>query len=87
MTTIVLNEVIWSNIYERLADEYQCRPGVLLIRSKMKETLGFTVRRHRNWQVDNGPVGEYDGFGHWQEEIHLDFYDEQQLTLFRLKYL
>ncbi len=87
MTTIVLSESVWSDIYERLADEYQCRPSVLLIRSKMKETLGFTVRRHRNLVETNGPAGEHDRFGHWQEEIHLDFYNEQQLTWFRLKYL
>jgi hypothetical protein len=46
----------------------------------MKRTLGFTVRRHREY------VPKMSG-GYYEEQIHLDFYDEGAITLFRLTYI
>ena len=32
-------------------------------------------------------VGQYDGYGNYQESIYLDFVDDAKETFFRLKYL
>ena len=52
--------------------------SVILISWKLKDTLGFTVRRHREYNPING---------HMVDDIRLDFYDEPSITFFQLKYL
>ena len=81
MATIKLSLKEWSNIRDILKNEYADVPAVLLIRSVMRSTLGFTVRVHHYFKIDNNLRKKY------VEEIHLDFYDNQSETLFRLKYL
>jgi len=74
---IALSDAEWLAVYNRLAQRYRHRPSVLLLRSKMKEELGFTVRRHRTWAEQVGS----------QETIFLDFYSEEAATMFRMTYL
>ena len=74
--TLILTEYIWNEIYIRLREEYG--DTVVIISWKLKETLGFTVRRHRDYNPVNG---------HMVDDIRLDFYDEAALTFFQLKYL
>lgn len=81
-STIKFTEQEWAVIYNKIADRYKDNPSVLLIRNKMKRTLGFTVRRHREY-VPKMSGGYYD----YEEHIHLDFYDEGAMTLFRLTYI
>lgn len=71
-------------LLERLKQDYP--PSVCLIREKMKEELGFTFRRHREWAKVDGPYGEYDGYGEYVTGIHLDFYNESKKTFFLVKY-
>ena len=82
--SIVLTETQWAEIYNLIAKNYP--PSVLLIRDRMKEVLGFTVRRHREWV-------RYDGWDHdyvprhlYVEKIHLDFYNEPKRTMFLLRF-
>lgn len=84
MTTIVLTQKTWADIYNRIAQEYG--PKYVLIRAVTKRELGFTPRTHVEWVPDQGP-GSYDGLGEHVTSIHLDFYSEEHATLFRLKYL
>jgi hypothetical protein len=51
---------------------------VVLISWKLKEILGFTVRRHRDYDPDKG---------HMVCDILLDFYNQTAITFFQLKYL
>jgi hypothetical protein len=81
---VVLTEGNWLKIYNQIALDYP--PSVLLIRDRMKEVLGFTVRRHGEWV-------RYDGWDHdyvprhlYKELICLDFYNEPKRTMFLLKY-
>ena len=76
MTTIVMNEYNWQKIRDRIDQDYG--RVTTLVSWRLKETLGFTVRRHR------GPnsltnIFEYD--------TRLDFVDETAATFFRMKYL
>jgi hypothetical protein len=74
--TLVLTEKKWNEIYNLIREEHG--DSVILISWKLKETLGFTVRRHRDYNPING---------HMVDDIRLDFYDESAMTFFQLKYL
>jgi hypothetical protein len=74
--TLVLTEKKWNTIYNLIREEHG--DSVILISWKLKETLGFTVRRHRDYNPING---------HMVDDIRLDFYDEPAMTFFQLKYL
>jgi len=76
---IVLDLKQWAKLHTQLAKDNHS--SVMLIRSKMKMVLGFTVRRHTKWKMD-------PDFGHKYSEdtIHLDFYNEPKRTMFLLKY-
>ena len=82
---VVLSEKAWANIYNNIAQNYP--PSVLLIRDRMREVLGFTVRRHEEWiqrDVDPRDVGYRTKY--CIHLIHLDFYNEPKRTMFLLKY-
>ena len=74
---IILTENIWLKIYNHIAKQHP--PGVLLIRNRMRDVLGFTSRTHREW------VPKMDG-GYYETSIRLDFYNEPKRTMFLLKY-
>jgi len=73
---IKLTEAEWNIIYQSIAEEYP--PSYLLIRDVMRQELGFTSRRHTEWEA---------GLVYNNSVIYLDFYDDAQETWFRLKYL
>ena len=75
MTTLVLNDSEWNKIYHRIRDDYG--DAVILISWRLKEELGFTVRRHRNFDTVKG---------YTYHDIRLDFVNQESLTFFNLKY-
>lgn len=83
MKHITLTHNEWKAIKQRIIEEYP--PSVYLIRDKMKQVLGFTVREHRRW-LDPESEEQVETFEDTWSEIHLDFYDEQLKTMFILKY-
>jgi hypothetical protein len=82
---VILTEKQWLGIYNSIAKNYP--NSVLLISHKMKEVLGFTVRRHEEW-VDRNVESRDFGYGtkYKIDTIHLDFYNEPKRTMFLLKY-
>jgi hypothetical protein len=74
--TLILSEFAWNKIYHCIREEYG--DSVILISWKLRDTLGFTVRRHRDYSKT---------LGHMVDDIRLDFYDEPAMTFFQLKYL
>ena len=96
-TTIKKNLIIfhqpneWYALSNRLRVEYG--PSTMFISSKCRRELGFTVRHHKGlvphedieWELmkDEGWKHRY----HYEEQVHLDFYNEAQQTWFVLKYL
>ena len=74
--TVTLSESEWNKIYNQIREEYG--DTTVIISWKLKDTLGFTVRRHRDYNPVNG---------HMVNDIRLDFYDNAALTFFQLKYL
>jgi hypothetical protein len=65
----------------------------MLISSKCKRELGFTVRHHKGLvehSKDTWEAMKSEGFHnryHYEEQVHLDFYNEAQMSWFVLKYL
>jgi len=76
MTTIVLDNREWNKIRPKIDADYG--KITTMISWRLRDTLGFTVRHHR----DHNPIN-----GHWVHDIRLDFVDEDAATFFRLKYL
>ena len=85
MSTIKMSEKQWNEILLRIKEEYKSEPAVFMIRTRMREVLGFTSRTHRYWQFEDSNRS-YDGYGSYITEVHLDFYNEQAATMFMLKY-
>lgn len=57
----------------------------------MRKLLGFTVREHREYVVNNKFTeqqarGEDAAHGHYIDVVHLDFYSESRRTFFLMKY-
>jgi hypothetical protein len=73
MLTLTVNE--WHELSNRLHEDWP--KSVMLLRGKMREELGFTIREHRWYSEQRGT----------QVQICLDFYDDAKETWFRLRYL
>ena len=74
-----LTHAEWNQVREQIREEFG--NSMLMIRSRMREELGFLPREHRVW------VPKMDG-GHWGETvIHIDFFTEQARTYFLMKYI
>lgn len=73
--TLTLSHDAWEELKDKIAEDYG--RTTVLISWRLKSTLGFTVREHRDYTQDE-----------WQKRntIRLDFWDEQLQTLFLLKY-
>jgi hypothetical protein len=71
---IVLTHPQWEKLKNRLTNDYSL--SVMLLSSRMKDKLGFTVREHREWTEQKGSM----------IDIRLDFYNEPKRTMFLLKY-
>ena len=81
----------WYELASCLRSEYGL--SIMLISAKCKQELGFTVRNHKGL-VPNDPIDrslikdeEWKHRYHYEEQIHLDFYNEVQMSFFVLKYL
>lgn len=81
--SIKLTDKKWIQIRKQLKEEYEWKPSVLIVREVMRRELGFTTRYHTEWVPDPG----YDGYGRYVEFVYLDFFNDEQETFFRLKYL
>jgi hypothetical protein len=80
----------WEPIQHRLALDYGTK---ILISYVCKRELGFTIRRHKGLEPhdkDTWEVMKSEGFHnryHYEDQVHLDFYNEAQMSWFVLKYL
>ena len=73
----------WSDIYAKILQEFGMG---MAIRPRMQRELGFTYRHFRGlvpnpWPRKDGPTM------HYEDQIHLDFYNESTQSWFILRYL
>jgi hypothetical protein len=80
----------WDPIQDRLSKEYGAK---IMISYVCKRELGFTVRRHKGLEPhdkESWVIMKSEGWDHryyYQDQIHLDFYNDAQMSWFVLKYL
>jgi hypothetical protein len=80
----------WEVVQSQLRQNYGHK---IMLSWVCKRELGFTIRRHKGLEEHPKEVWEVmksEGWNHryhYQEQIHLDFYNESQQTWFVLKYL
>ena len=77
MKPIVLSKDKWLTLRKEI-DRTHPR-SVTMVRWKMREVLGFTVREHKEWRKDYVELTPIT-------TIHLDLFDESKRTFFLLKY-
>ena len=81
MGLIELREWQWELVLARLKEEYASTPSTYLMRSKMRECLGFVHRYHSQW-VDHSNETR----GYFRNRVCIDFYNAGAESMFRLKY-
>ena len=78
----------WDKLKTHLLNQYP--PSVMLISSRTRAVLGFTVREHEKYVLRSIPVNKrikrHLSPGYYETVIHLDFWDEPKRTMFLLKY-
>lgn len=75
MKAVKLTVEQWHLIRAELQREHPL--GVFLLRNRMRDKLGFTIREHK----------EYDQATYTHKfSIHLDFFSESKRTMFLLKF-
>lgn len=80
---IFRNPEEWQNILDQLYLEYGVKIGISWV---MRRELGFTVRNHRGL-VPNEHVKKHGPTMHYEQQVHLDFFNESTQTWFVLRYL
>jgi hypothetical protein len=78
----------WYQVLDRLAEDFG---QAIRMRFIMKRELGFTARDHRGLVPNRGVLDSFlveakPGF-HYEQQVHLDFYNEASQSWFILKYL
>jgi hypothetical protein len=80
----------WDSILDQLSKEYGAK---IMISYVCRRELGFTVRRHKGLEPhdkESWAIMKSEGWNHryyYQDQIHLDFYNDAQMSWFVLKYL
>jgi hypothetical protein len=73
--TITLSHIAWHTLREKIIEDYG--RTTVMISWRLRETLGFTVREHRDYNQDDWAT---------RHTIRLDFWNDQMQTMFLLKY-
>lgn len=69
----------WDKLYKQLKKDHP--PSVMMLRSKMKDKLGFVDRKYQEWDNNMGKRGG------WRKNcVMLDFFSEKKRTFFIMKY-
>lgn len=73
----------WSAIYSRILAEFGMG---MAVRTRLRRELGFSYRHHQGLvplehPVPLGPTMRYE------QQVHVDFYNESAQTWFQLRYL
>jgi hypothetical protein len=85
----------WEEVRDRIKADYG--RTIFAISWRTRRELGFTVRNHKGlvkWAQDSDYKddelwleAEFKNRYHYEDQVHLDFYNEVQMSWFVLKYL
>lgn len=82
----------WDRVLDLLAEDFGT---AIRMRHIMRRELGFTARDHQGLEPNRPLGGVLDTYAwgtapagyHYQQQVHLDFYNEASQSWFILKYL
>lgn len=74
----------WSDVYAMILRDYGMG---MAVRTRMRRELGFTYRYHKGLVPNENPRPEIRHSMHYEDQVHLDFFDETSQSWFQLKYL
>jgi adenosine deaminase len=82
----------WHTMLDRLEKDFG---HAIRMRHIMRRELGFTARDHRGLESNRKRGGVLDTYAwntapagyHYEQQVHLDFYNEASQSWFMLKYL
>lgn len=89
MKPVTLTPLQWKILRDELHKEHPA--SVFMLRSKMRNRLGFTVREHKEYYInekfeEQAQRGEDTTHGWYKDVVHLDFYSETKRTFFLMKW-
>jgi hypothetical protein len=73
----------WSDVYAQILQQYGMG---MAIRTRLQRELGFVYRYHRGL-VPNEHKTKNGANMHYEDQVHLDWYNESMMNWFILKYL
>ena len=73
----------WQKIYAKILEDFG---PAIAIRWRMQRDLGFVYRYHKGL-VPHEVMHPSEPKMHYEQQVHLDFYDEKAQSWFELKYL
>ena len=72
----------WLAIYSQILRDFGMG---MAVRTRLRRELGFTYRNYQHWVTFDMSGGRERKY--CEDQVHLDFYDEQAQSWFQLKYL
>jgi len=73
----------WSDIYAQILKQYGMG---MAIRPRLKRELGFVYRYHRGLVPNPNPRKDGPAM-YYEDQVHLDFYNESTQSWFIMRYL
>ena len=73
----------WSDVYALILRDFGMG---MAVRTRMRRELGFTYRHHKGL-VPHEISHPSEPKMHYEDQVHLDFFDEKAQSWFQLKYL
>ena len=73
----------WIKIYTKILQDYG---QGMAVRTRLRRELGFTYRHHRGLVPHDIAIPGEPAM-HYEDQIHVDFYNEAAQSWFQLRYL
>ena len=73
----------WSAIYSRILAEFGMG---MAVRTRLRRELGFSYRMHRGLVPNEIQMTGMPNM-HYEQQVHVDFYNDSAQSWFTLKYL
>jgi hypothetical protein len=74
----------WIEIYTKILREHG---QGMAVRTRLRRELGFTYRHHRGLVPNDNQYQDGPGMMHYEDQVHVDFYNEAAQSWFQLRYL
>jgi hypothetical protein len=74
----------WIAIYQKILQDHGMG---MAVRTRLRRELGFSYRHHRGLVPNDHQYQDGPNMMHYEDQIHVDFYNEAAQSWFQLRYL